>query len=79
MPVPWRYGPQSSRLEFWFPMAGIQAGVVTEAQVNGLPQQPSAVSQSLQSPATWAYIWVALSFAYLVMIYLGMIRISRRG
>lgn len=59
-------------------MAGIQAGVVTDVQVNGLPQQPSALSLSLQSPATWSYIWVALAFAYLIGIYLGMIRISRR-
>lgn len=79
MPIPWQSGPQSSRLEFWFPMASVAAGVVTDVQVNGLPQQPSPMAQSLQSPATWAYIWVGLAFVYLVGIYLGMIRISRRG
>jgi hypothetical protein len=61
-------------------MAFVSAGVVGEAEVNGLPQQPTRLSLSLQSPATWTYIWVALSALYLVFIYTGMIRISsRRG
>lgn len=58
-------------------MAGIQAGVVTEAQVEGLPTT-SKTSIALSNPATWAYIWVALAVIYLVGIYLGMIRIARR-
>lgn len=57
----------------------VSAGVVGEAEVNGLPQQPSAMSASLQSPATWTYIWVALAALYLIMIYTGMIRITRKG
>jgi hypothetical protein len=60
-------------------MPGLAAGVVTEAQTNGFPSQPSKMGLSLQSPATWSYIWVALAFAYLVGIYLGMIVIKRRG
>lgn len=63
-------------------MAGVsvQAGVVTDAQVNGgMPKQPSRFVASLSDPSTWSYIWVAASFAYLVGIYLGMITIRRRG
>jgi hypothetical protein len=60
-------------------MAGIQAGVVTEAQVEGLPTQPSGFALALNQPATWTYIWVLLALVYLVGIYLGMIRITRRG
>lgn len=68
----------SARLEF-FPMAGVEAGVVGQAEVNGLPTGPSGVGRFLQEPANWTYIWVALAVIYLVGIYLGMIRISRRG
>lgn len=60
-------------------MAGISAGVVTEAQVEGLPTQPSSVALRLNEPATWTYIWVGLAVVYLLGIYFGMIRISRRG
>lgn len=60
-------------------MAQVQAGVVGDVEVNGLPQQPGGLAMSLQSPATWTYIWVALALVYLIGIYLGMIRISRRG
>lgn len=60
-------------------MAGLAAGVVTEAQVNSQPSQPSKLSASLQNPATWSYIWVSLAFLYLIGIYLGMIVIRRRG
>jgi hypothetical protein len=60
-------------------MASVSAGVVGEAEINGLPQQPSALSLSLQSPATWTYIWVALAALYLIAIYTGMIRVTRRG
>lgn len=57
----------------------VSAGVVGEAEVNGLPQQPTRFSASLQSPATWTYIWVTLAALYLVLIYTGMIRITRKG
>lgn len=60
-------------------MAGLAAGVVTEAQVNSQPSQPSKMSVSLSSPATWSYIWAAVAFLYLVSIYLGMIVIRRSG
>lgn len=60
-------------------MAGISAGVVTEAQVEGLPTGPSKMAISFSSPATWSYIWVTLSFLYLFGIYMGMIRITKRG
>jgi hypothetical protein len=60
-------------------MATVQAGVVGDVEVNGLPQQPSGLALSLQSPATWTYIWVILAFLYLAGIYMGMIRITRRG
>lgn len=60
-------------------MAGLAAGVVTEAQANSLPSAPSKMSASLQNPATWSYIWVGLAFAYLISIYLGMIVVRRKG
>lgn len=60
-------------------MSGIAAGVVTAAEVNGLPQQPGGLALSLQSPGTWAYVWIGAAFLYLIGIYLGMIQISRRG
>lgn len=60
-------------------MAGIQAGVVTQAQVEGLPSSPSSTQLALGMPATWTYIWVAAAFVYLLGVYLGTIRISRRG
>lgn len=75
----WRISqPAASRLEI-FPMAGIAAGVVTEAQVNGIPAPQGKLAHSLSNPATWSYIWVVLSFLYLVGIYLGMVRITRKG
>lgn len=77
--MPWLIDtPVSGRLEFW-PMAGIQAGVVTEAQVEGLPTAPTSFQLALNTPATWSYIWVAAAFLYLICIYTGMVRISRRG
>lgn len=60
-------------------MAGIAAGVVTEAQVNGIPAPQGKLAHSLSNPATWSYIWVVLSFLYLAGIYFGMVRISRRS
>lgn len=60
-------------------MAGLAAGVVSEAQAN-FPNAPEGkFSASLQNPATWSYIWAGVSFLYLVGIYLGMIVIKRRG
>lgn len=60
-------------------MAGLAAGVVTEAQVNtGMPT-PSRFSGLLESPATWSYIWTILAFAYLVMIYMGTLVIRKKG
>lgn len=77
--MPWEFGTHAAgRLEYW-PMAGIAAGVVTESQVEGFPSAPTRMELSLQNPSTWSYIWVALSFVYLVGIYLGMIRVSRKG
>jgi len=60
-------------------MAGIAAGVVSEAQVNAQPQSPSKMSVALSDPGTWAMIWTGLAFFYLAAIYLGMIVIRRRG
>jgi hypothetical protein len=60
-------------------MAGFQVGVNTEADVNSQPGPQSKSSLMLQDAGTWSYIWLALAFAYLIGIYIGMIRISRRG
>lgn len=61
-------------------MAGVAAGVVTEADVSSQPSNGGGGSGlSLQDPATWSYIWVALSILYLFGVYMGMIRIIRRG
>lgn len=60
-------------------MGGIAAGVVTEAQVNGLPAPRGKLAHSLSNPATWSYIWAAVSFLYLVAIYIGMVRVNRKG
>lgn len=60
-------------------MAGIAAGVVTEAEVNGIPAPRGKLAHSLSNPATWSYIWVTVSFLYLFAIYFGMIRIGRKG
>lgn len=61
-------------------MAGLAAGVVTEAQANtNFSGTPSKLSASLSNPATWSYIWAGLAMLYLVGIYLGMIVIRRRG
>lgn len=58
-------------------MAAIKAGVVTEADVEGLPTPPGPISLALNQPSTWSYIWVALAVIYIIGIYLGSIRISR--
>lgn len=56
--------------------AQISAGVVTGDQLYSQQPAPTKWSMSLQSPATWATIWVVLSVLYLVGIYVGSIRIS---
>ena len=60
-------------------MAGLAAGVISEAQVNSQPQPPSKMSAMLSDPGTWALIWTAVAFFYLIAIYLGMIVIRRKG
>lgn len=60
-------------------MAGLAAGVISEAQVNSQPQAPSKMSAMLSDPGTWSVIWTAAAFFYLIAIYLGMIVIRRRG
>jgi len=60
-------------------MSGVSAGVVGEVEVNGLPSQPTKSAIALSSPATWSYIFVAVSFLYLIGIYTGMYRLHRRG
>lgn len=65
-------------MEF-FTMAGVEAGVVGQVEVNGMPRQPGKAQLALSEPSTWAYIWVAVALVYLIGIYFGMIRISRRG
>jgi hypothetical protein len=60
-------------------MAGIAAGVKTAGEVNMQPRQASKMNRSLQSPATWTYIWVGGAFAYLALTYFGIMRVSRIG
>jgi hypothetical protein len=60
-------------------MAGLAAGVVTEAQVNSQPQSPTKLGLALDSAATWSYIWAGAAFLYLIGIYLGMIVIRRKN
>lgn len=61
-------------------MAGLAAGVVTEAQVNsGMPGTPSKFSDLLANPATWSYIWAAVAFLYLIAIYMGTLVIRKKG
>jgi len=61
-------------------MAGlsVNAGVVTADQVEGLPSAPSGLQLTFGLPASWTYLWVGLAFLYLIGIYLGMIRVTRR-
>lgn len=58
-------------------MAGIAAGVVTESQVNAMPQAPTKFQMHLSTPATWSYLWTGAAFVYLIGIYLGFISIRR--
>lgn len=75
----YKFRPDAQGEMEFFPMAGVEAGVVGQVEVNGLPQQPGKARLALSEPSTWAYIWVAASLLYLMGIYFGMIRISRRG
>lgn len=59
--------------------AGFRVGVNTEADVNSQPGPQSKTARMLGDAGTWSYIWVALAFLYLIGIYLGMIRITKRG
>lgn len=77
--MPWDFRPAACGTIGDGAMAGISAGVVTEAQVEGLPTAPTSTQMALSMPATWSYIWVALAFLYILGIYLGTITISRRG
>jgi len=56
--------------------AQVSAGVVMGDQLYAQPAAKSKLGMSLQSPATWATIWVVLALLYLVGIYVGSIRIS---
>jgi hypothetical protein len=67
---------QAGKVDF---MAGIAAGVVTEAQVNGMPTAPSKLQMSLSSTATWSYLWTGAALVYLVGIYVGFITLNRRA
>lgn len=58
-------------------MAGLAAGVVTEAQVNSQPRQPTKLNLKLTKPATWSYIWVSIAFFYLVVTFFGIMSIRR--
>lgn len=61
-------------------MAGLAAGIVTEAEVNtGMPGTPSRFSGLLANPATWSYIWAIAAFAYLIAIYMGTLVIRKKG
>jgi hypothetical protein len=60
-------------------MAGFSAGVHTEAELNAQPAAASKTSRMLADAGTWSFIWVAVAFLYLALIYLGYIRIVRRG
>jgi hypothetical protein len=53
-------------------MPGVSAGLVTAADVN---TQPNPRSSSMDSPASWATLWFALSVVYLVGIYYGMLHV----
>lgn len=77
--MPWDFRPAACGYIGDNAMAGIAAGVVTEAQVEGLPTPPSNAQLALSMPATWTYIWVGLAFLYIIGVYLGTITISRKG
>lgn len=58
-------------------MAGVAAGVVGAADVNGPTGNPSS-RFDFSSPALWSAVWFTASVVYLVGIYIGMFRIGRR-
>ena len=76
----WEFRPVAcGKLESGMAGFGVQAGVVTDDQVEGLPSAPSGLQLTFSLPASWSYLWVGAAFAYLIMIYLGMIRVTSRG
>jgi len=70
--------PVAGRIET-MASAGFKVGVNTEADVNSQPGPQSKAALMFGDAGTWSYVWLALAFLYLIGIYLGMIRISRRG
>lgn len=78
-PPRWVAYSNNSRAHGEVIMPGISAGVKTSADVNVQPSQRSKLSRNLQNPAPWSYIWVGGAFAYLVMTYFGIMRLSRVG
>jgi hypothetical protein len=52
-------------------MAGVAAGVVTQADVN---KQPSNGGPMV--PAKWSYIWFGLAVLYLTLVYSGNLAVA---
>jgi len=53
-------------------MAGVAAGVVTQADVNKQPSNGGAMV-----PAKWSYIWFGLACVYLVCVYTGNLQVAQ--
>lgn len=53
-------------------MAGVAAGVVTQADVNSQPSQAAPMA-----PSKWSYIWFGLSVVYLVCVYTGNLQVAQ--
>lgn len=53
-------------------MAGVEAGVVTQAQLNtslnALNGNPGTVSGT---PAAWSYVWFGLAVLFIILSYFG--------
>lgn len=54
-------------------MAGVNAGLVMEADVNS---QAGSGGGGMAMPANWSTIWFVLAVVYLVGVYYGMININ---
>lgn len=52
-------------------MAGVAAGVVTQADVNRQPSNGGAMV-----PAKWSYIWFGLAVLYLTLVYSGNLAVA---
>jgi hypothetical protein len=52
-------------------MAGVAAGVVTQADIN---KQPRNGGQMV--PAKWSYIWFGLACLYLTLVYTGNLAVA---